>query len=151
MSGGSFIVPSVFLPGQFLIAELPPAVDNQRKYAWVTDLFDGQPDIVISDGTYWKPVRPLATKVVTNSNTNMTLTPLVNAPTQIMQGTLSANRTVTLSTVNAYPGARFRTKREAGGALVSLLVNGLGLGLNSWADFEYDGTQWVQTASGGLL
>ncbi len=150
----SFMSPdtsSPFLPGNYTIATLPAASGYAKMYAWVTDLHDSQPDLVISDGTNWKPVRPFATRIVANANVNMTLTPLVNSPTQIMQGTLTANRNITLSTTNAYPGARFRTKREAAGALLSLLINGIGLGLNSWADWEYDGAQWVQTASGGLL
>lgn len=138
------------MPGDFTVATLPSATGNQRKYCWVIDLHDSQPDYVISDGSFWKPVRPLATRTVANANADATLIALSNAPTQIMQGTLSVARAVTLSTANAYRGAKFRVKREAGG-LFSLVVNGIGLSLNSWADFEFDGTQWIQTASGGLL
>lgn len=145
------IPPSRFLTGNYTISTLPAAADYAQMYAWVTDLHDSQPDIVISDGANWKPVRPFATKIQTNANQNMTLTPLANSPTQIMQGTLTLNRNVTLSATNAYPGARFRIKREAGGALLTLLINGIGLGLNSWADMEFDGSTWVQTASGGLF
>lgn len=149
------IPPNRFLADNYTLATLPVAADNLRKYAWVTDLFDGQPDYVISDGAKWKPVRPLASRVVSNANANMTLTALANSPTQIMKGTLTAARTISLSTTYAYSGARFRIKREATG-LFNLVVN-LAVGLNinlagaGWMDVEYDGTAWVQTASGGLL
>lgn len=145
-----------YIDGDFSIATLPPAADNTKKYAWVTDLHDGQPDYVISDGTFWKPVRPLAARVVADSNAAMTLTALVNSPTQIMRGTLTASRNVSLSPTNAYPGAKFRIKREAAGTLLNLNIIGVVttiLGLTTpWVDMEYvAGTGWVQTASGSLI
>jgi hypothetical protein len=141
----------VILPGTFVIAALPDPAQFYRQYAWVTDLHDGQPDYVLSDGVNWKPVRPLAARIVANADSAMTLQALVNSPTQVLRGAVTANRTITLSTTRAYSGARFRLKREATG-LFGLVIGTLGtLGLNSWMDMEYDGTQWVQTASGGLL
>jgi|AACY02.14.fsa_nt_gi hypothetical protein len=142
---------NLIIPGQATVATLPPASAFERRYMWVTDLHDGQPDYVISDGQFWKPVRPLASRVLPSANVSMTLQALANAPTQVLRGTLTANRTVALSTANAYPGARFRIKREAGG-LFGLTVESLGL-LNGagWMDLEYTGTGWVQTAGGGLL
>jgi len=149
--GASFPPPATsVIPGDFTVANMPDPTENARKYAWVTDLHDGNPDYCISAGGFWKPVRPLVVNNVANANTNMTFQPLKNAPTQILKGTLTAIRTMTISPTMAYPGARFRIKREAGG-LFNVLIGGLGLSLNSWADWEYDGTQWVQTASGGLL
>lgn len=161
MPGAQFWGPptgSRFLDGVFTVATLPSAADNTQRYAWVTDLHDGQPDYVISDGTSWKPVRPLAARFVANANSNMTLQALANSPTQILRGTLTAGRTITLSQTMAYSGARFRIKREAGG-LFALTVNGLlntilGTGLGAvWMDMEYSAGDngWVQTASGGLL
>jgi hypothetical protein len=142
--------PLTILPGNYLLAGLPSASESARMYAWVTDLFGGPGDMCLSDGVNWKPVRPLAVNTVANGNANMSFLAMANAPTQIIQGTLTAARTVTFGTTYAYRGARFRIKREAGG-LFSLVTNGLGLALNSWADWEFDGTAWVQTASGGLL
>lgn len=49
-----------------------------------------------------------------------------------------------------FNGYRQRVVRKAGG-LGTLLVNGLGIGLNSWSDHEWDGGAWQQTASGGLI
>ena len=124
---------------------------NARKYAWCTDLFGSSGgDMCLSDGVNWKPVRPAFVQTVANGNQNMSFTCMAQAPTQVIQGTLTSVRSVTLLTTYAYRGARFRVKREAGG-LFSLLTNGVGIALNSWADFEFDGSAWVQTASGGLL
>lgn len=146
---------SRFIDGSFLIAGLPLASDNAQKYAWVTDLHDGQPDLVISDGTNWKPVRPLAARVLTNSDSAWTYRALVNSPTQILKGAITLQRDITLSSQYAYSGARVRFKREATGLLGIRLVGLLtaSLGLNSWADMEYSANDggWVQTASGGLL
>lgn len=145
------------IPGQFTIATLPAAADNTRRYAWATDLFDGQADYVLSDGVNWKPVRPLAGRIVANANSNMTLKALQNSPTQILQGTLSLQRTLTLDDQYAYSGARFRIKREAGGLSLmiinDLLSNILGsMAGSTWADYEFlMGVGWKQTASGGLL
>lgn len=140
-----------FSLGDFTVATLPSASLYPKRLAWVTDLHDGQPDYVMSDGTYWKDTRPEAVRIVTNANSDQTIQPLINSPIQIAQGTLSINRNWTIATTRAYPGQTITVKREAGGALVSLLVNGIGIGLNSWADFVFNGTAFVQARSGGLL
>lgn len=141
----------VILPGTFAIAGLPDPSLYYKQYAWVTDLHDSQPDYVLSDGVNWKPVRPLAARIVANADSAMTLQALVNSPTQVLRGAITANRTLTISTTRAYSGAKFRIKREASG-LFGIIIGSLGtLNLSSWMDMEFDGTQWVQTASGGLL
>ena len=127
----------------------------EGKYALSTDLY-GSGGYLVREGGFWKPVRPLAVNTVANANANMTVTSLLMAPTQILKGTLTAGRDLVLSTEYAYPGSRFRIKKEAGGALISTLIKVgttlLGTQLtNTWADYEFDGTTWVQTASGGLL
>lgn len=79
-----------------------------------------------------------------------TLTYLISAPVQIHTGTLTADRTVTLSTTNAVNGSRFRVTRKGSGAFV-LSVGGLkSLATNTWCDVEYDGAAWVLTAYGSL-
>lgn len=146
--------PTSFLSGSYTLATLPAAGSNTRMYAWVTDLHDGQPDLVISDGSVWKPVRPLATKVVADSNSGMTFTCMANSPTMILKGTLTLARNITFVDTYAYGGAKVRFKREATGLFNINILGAVtaALGLNSWADMEYvPGTGWVQTASGGLL
>ncbi len=149
MSGGGSFPDSISI-GDYTVSTLPSATNYAKKLAWVSDLHDGLPDYVMSDGTRWKLVNTDAAFTTTNSNVDRTIYPFVNAPVQIAKGTLSAGRTWTISTTNAYQGMQFTVKREAGG-LFSLLVNSIGIGLNSWADFVFDGTNWVQTRSGGLL
>lgn len=141
------------IAGSFTLAELMavnPAA-SPRKYAWCTDLFGGPGDWCISDGVSWKPVRPFSLRSAPMAG-DMSLTPMVDAPTQIISGTIGTGitRALALNSTYAYRGAIFRTCRKAGG-LGGLLVNGLGLSLNSWADWEWDGSAWIQTASGGLL
>ena len=145
---------NLVMPGEFTVATLPPAEEMIRRYVWLTDLHDGQPDYVISDGQFWKPVRPLAARTVPNANSNMTLQVLVNSPTQILRGALTAQRTLTTNIQGAYIGARFRIKREATGLFGMVLSGVLGspnIGVGTWADLEYTSEGWVQTASGGIL
>lgn len=136
--------------GDYTVSTLPDASLYAKRLAWVTDLHDTQPDYVMSDGTRWKETNSDSASIIANGNTNLTFNPFVNAPIQIIQGTLTAQRTCTINTTLAYPGQTFTIKREAGG-LFNLVVNTIGVGLNSWADFVYNGTAFVQARSGGLL
>jgi len=144
--------------GTFTVATLPAAGTWSRRTAWVTDLFSDQPTPggrVVSEGGFWKPIRPLATASVVVGG-NLTLTPLLHSPTQILTGSIAAglSRAVGYSTVNAYPGARFRSVNRMSLGLAAVLnVVGAVVPLGSWVDHEYDPVTntWVQTASGGLL
>ena len=140
--------------GNYAVASLPTCGAGQVKMtAWATDLFGGPGDRVICDGSSWKPVRPLA--LLSASSSTMTATTLLTAPTIIVTGTIgtAVTNTITLSTTYAYKGAKFRVLRKATGlgALVVAIGTSINLSLSSWADFEYDGSAWVETASGGLL
>lgn len=140
--------------GTFTLATLPDPRATARRTAWVSDLY-GVGGRVVSEGGFWKPIRPLAASSMASPTADMTVTPLLAATTLIVTGTLSATRNLTLGLGTGfalpYPGYRQRITRKSAGALTSLLVNGVGLSLNGWADFEFDGAAWVQTASGGLL
>lgn len=154
MLAAGFVNDSI-IPGSYTLDQLmavSPAL-YPRRYAWCTDLFGGSPDWCISDGTQWKPVRPVGLQTpIVNATGAMTLTAMASAPTQVITGVLAVGATLTLSfaTQYAWKGASFRTIRKATG-LGAVLVNGVGLPLNNWQDHEFDGTAWVQTASGGLL
>jgi Pectate lyase superfamily protein len=79
-----------------------------------------------------------------------TLTWGVDAATQRWSTTLTANRTITLSTTSAVNGARFRVRRLGGGAF-TLDVGGLkNLSISQWCDVEYDGSAWILSAYGTL-
>jgi hypothetical protein len=136
--------------GDYTVATLPSAALYPKMLAWVTDLHDGMPDYLMSDGTRWKETNADAAAIIANGNTNLTLNPFLNAPIQIVQGTLTAQRTCTINSTNAYSGQGFTIKREAGG-LFNLVINTVGIGLNSWADFVFNGSSFVQVRTGGLL
>lgn len=65
--------------------------------------------------------------------------------------TLTANRTITLNTSDAYRGQTFRIVRIAGGAF-NLDVGGLKTlaGAGEWCDVTYTGSAWALTAYGTL-
>lgn len=108
--------------------------------------------------TTWKieannPADGNAISYDTNSSGAVTLTVGTNNKTEIFSTALTANRTVTLSTSNATNGNRFRVVRASTctGAF-NLTVNGVALtAAGQWIEFMFDGTAWVEIASGTLL
>lgn len=85
-----------------------------------------------------------------NGDANATYIPHTEAKVQWFGTTLTADRVLNLSTLNAVAGDKMRTKRSAGGAF-NLTVSGVkNLPANTWCDAEYDGSAWTETASGPL-
>lgn len=73
--------------------------------------------------------------------------------TVTLTGTLTADRTMTLSTTGAVEGARFRFVRTGGGAFIWNIGAGTPLktlAVNTWCEVEYSGSTWVLTAYGTL-
>lgn len=146
--------------GTVTLATLPNPALTPRRTIWCSDLWsslgtDRQGGRMVSEGGAWKPIRPLVVGNMSAPTIDQTIQPFIMGTTLLVTGTLSANRNITLGLGSGfalpYAGYRQRVTRKATGSLVSLLVNGVGLSLNGWADFEYDGSAWQQTASGGLL
>lgn len=82
--------------------------------------------------------------VTVNDNTRPEIIDFVLAP-------LSADRTVTLSTVGAVLGSRYRILRKQGGVgklNVGGLINLVAIG--SWCEVEFDGGNWILIAAGSL-
>jgi hypothetical protein len=82
----------------------------------------------------------------------VTLVPGVDAVTQRYATALTANRVVTLDTLSAYTGARFRVVRTGLGAF-TLDVGGLKTipsGTAAFVEVTYDGTAWRLTGYGLL-
>jgi len=131
----------------YTIATLPSA-SPAGQLIHCSDLGGGAGQLN-SDGTAWhRAMRGGQQTVATDAN--FTLTVLTNAEEQRHTGTLTANRTVTLSTANAYPGARFRLTRTGGGAF-GLSFGGLkNLATSNWAEAIYDGSAWYLAAFGSL-
>lgn len=65
---------------------------------------------------------------------------------------LTTGRLITVSSTNAYNGAKFRVVRTSAATGASTLnVGGLkSLAVSEWCDIEHDGTSWRLTAFGGL-
>ncbi len=144
--------------GTYTLATLPDPAATPRRTLWCSDLWStlaSPGGRMVSEGGTWKPIRPLVVSSMAAPSTDQVVQPFVMGTTLLVTGTLAANRNLTLGTGSGfalpYAGYRQRVTRKATGTLVSLLVNGVGLNLNGWADFEFDGTAWQQTASGGLL
>lgn len=79
-----------------------------------------------------------------------TLTVFSTLPTVLHNGTLTATRTLTLSTTGAYVGAKFKVVRLGSGAF-NLSVGGLvNLLQNQWAEVVYDGTNWILIGAGSM-
>jgi len=83
---------------------------------------------------------------------DVTLTVITSSPIQLYSTTLTANRTITLSTTNAVDGDSFRVVRTGLGAF-TLDVGGLKTIANATAafvDVSYNGTAWILTGYGAL-
>lgn len=83
---------------------------------------------------------------------NVTIIAGVDAPTQQFATPLTTNRTVTLSSTNAFTGASFKVVRTAAATGASTLdVGGLKtLAAGEWAVVEYTGSAWLLTGFGAL-
>lgn len=136
----------IFIQRGFAFASLP-GLSAGRSY-YCTDAGGGATPI-FDNGS--QKVRLKDNGIATvNTDADFTLTPVSSAPTQYHTGTLTANRTITLSTTGAYNGSRFRVTRTGAGAF-NLSVGGLkNLATNTWCDVEYSGSAWVLTGYGAL-
>ena len=134
----------------YTIATLPAASTAAGQMIYCSDLGGGG-GLVVSDGTSWRRACEEGAATVA-SDAAFTLTPLSSAPDQLHTGTLTANRAVTLSTTNAYSGARFRISRTGGGAFTLDVGTGplKALATNTWGEFVYDGAAWRLGAYGAL-
>lgn len=114
---------------------------------------DGAP--VFHDGTRYKMLGDGGYQTIA-TNVAFTITPMTSPRTTRHTGTLTANRIVTLSNTNAYPGYTSRLSRTGLGVFTLdctdqasgvVLKN---MALNQWADFTFDGTNFYVSAAGVL-
>jgi hypothetical protein len=129
-------------------AALPSASIAAGQLIYCSDLGGGGGELV-SDGTNWRRASGSGHQTIA-TDANLTLTPLTSAEHQRHTGTLTADRTIALSTTNAYAGARFHVTRTGGGTF-NLSVGGLkNLAANTWVEVVYDGSAWYLAAYGAL-
>lgn len=103
----------------------------------------------------WAPFATVGqqTSVTGFGDADATLTPTTSRALARFTVALTANRTVTLSTTNAWNGARFKVIRAASATgAFTLSVGGLKTlaAASEWAEVTYDGTAWVLTGYGTL-
>jgi hypothetical protein len=139
----------------YTVATLPPAAGNAARYAFVTDL-GGGPDMVLSDGTYWKHIRQGTVTDVAGGGT-ITVTPLTSPPIMRVTGTSLASTVMTIQTTNLYPGATYRILIPGTLALAAsfgIQIAGISGTLSqlgaSWQDVTWNGTALIKTAGGAL-
>lgn len=131
----------------YTIGTLPSAA-TAGQIVYCSDLGGGAGQLN-SDGTNWRRVSRGGTQAIA-TDAAATLTPLTSAENIRHTGTLTANRVITLSTTNAYSGARFRVTRTGAGAF-NLDIGGLkNLATNTWCEVEYNGSAWFLAAYGAL-
>jgi hypothetical protein len=94
----------------------------------------------------------LGTSVTGATDADVTLTPGNSRATQVCAAPLTANRTMTLSTTNAFNGSTFRVTRTAASTgAFTLSVGGLKLlATGQWCDVVYNGSAWLLVAFGTL-
>lgn len=139
---------SVFLPGTYTVATLPPPMDNLDKYAIVTDLWGDCRDVVKAfksgSSAYWRPTNAYS-KPVTVTGGTFTIMPLVTPSSIFMTGTLTANLLVSISTTRAWPGQEQFIGYDGTLGLFGIQIAGLGSLLNAGRRrFIFDGAAWQQ-------
>lgn len=93
-----------------------------------------------------------ASGVTARGDVSATVVGGTDKPTQVWNAPITVNRTVTLSTAGSTNGNKFRVVRTAAATgAFTLVAAGVTVAISAWADFEYDGTAWVNTAKGTLV
>lgn len=100
----------------------------------------------------WIPIGQVPFVFANHGDANATLTTFSSFTTNFWRSPLTNNRTVTLSTTNAFSGAQFRVVRATGATgAFDLDVGGLKtLAAGQWCDVTYDGSVWLLSAFGSL-
>jgi parallel beta-helix repeat protein len=114
------------------------------------DSADNSQKTKYSDGTVRRLSQKAAVYAAVATDASFTLTPGTSQVYTKHTGTLTADRTITLSTTNAVQGDRFVVFRTGSGAF-NLIVGGLkNLATGQWCEVVYDGSAWQLAAFGSL-
>lgn len=99
-------------------------------------------------------LRHITPVTLNSTDAAFTLTPSASSESTYFTAVMAANRIVTLSTTNAYLGARFNITRTAASTGAFTLDVGTGplksLAVSQWCQVTYNGAAWVLTAFGSL-
>ena len=139
----------IILPRSYTIGTLPAV--TATGIIFCSDL-GGGPGLLQSDGTGWERVKDEGTATITtDAGHTATWARLTDAPVIRGNATLTAARTLTLSTTGCRNGDRVQVVRLGGGAFDWSIVGGTTFALtaaNQWCVFEFDGTAWNVIAAG---
>ena len=150
--------PTGLVEGASFLIRRTAAGDFALSVGGLINLFPSQQCQVFYNGSAWvvQSYGPLTvlgqnpSYSADNGDTSPTFTPGLSAPTQRFTTTLTANRTVTLSSTNAVSGSWFFVERAADGEF-ALTVGGLiVLRKREWCRVEYTGAAYRVVASGSL-
>lgn len=138
-----------FVFRSYTIATLPLASANTGRAVYCADLFGSTGGLMVANGACWLPLGDGGGQSF-DGDSDATVVPLVAHYNRDYVGTLTANRTINLSTVNAYPGVQFHIRRTAAGAF-NLSIGGLkSLAQNQWCTVRYYSGAWILQAFGNL-
>lgn len=132
------------------VAGLPSAANAGDGALLNVSNLGGGSGMVRSDGTVWRRLKEEGIANNATASGAVTLTPLTSAPDTTFSGSLTGDLPVTLSTVGAYNGARFRVIRTGQSNAFYFTVQGRLVKQNEWLEYKYDGTNWVLSATGTL-
>jgi hypothetical protein len=126
-----------------------PSAQSGRAIEYV-DGADSSQKMRYADGSTRRITQKAAVAATVNTDANFTLTPGTSQVYTKHTGTLTADRTITLSTTNVVNGDKFVVFRTGSGAF-NLSVGGLkNLATGQWAEVIYDGSAWGLAKFGSL-
>jgi hypothetical protein len=108
---------------------------------------------VAHDGSnYYVAERGIVTQLDETISTDAaaTITAHLNAASILHTGTLTASRTISVSTSAAIAGDIFNIRRTGTGAFPLVIGSLCALGTGEWCTLKYDGSAWVLLAFGAL-
>jgi len=135
----------------------PVILEQAFAQAPVSSLEPGDEMLLFRNGLIGKVLAlPNVPVSADRGDVSVTVETLTDSPTQIFNTPLTAARTVTFSTNNAYAGAKFNFVRTAAATGSFNLNIGAGTALKAltaagqWCEVTYNGSTWILTAAGSL-
>jgi hypothetical protein len=151
MGGANTVITSARHPKlrPYTNATKPSAAGLNGERIWISDAEASYGAAYESNGAGWRMASIPALAVI-NTDADLTRNPITSASIVHHTGTLTADRTVTLSTTDAVGGMKMWFQRTGAGSF-NLNIGGLkNLSTNTWCEVTYSGSAWILTAYGAL-
>jgi parallel beta-helix repeat protein len=149
-SNTSCIINGGFLAGRYGINDASTALPGNSYFnVRVAGSFSAPTNFAGASGT--STINVAQRISFDKGDASVTVTCLTDPDTTLYNTPLTANRTVTLSTIGAWNGAKFRTVRTANATGASTLtVGSKALAAGQWVEHTFAAGTWVETAFGSL-